>query len=123
MPVLSDIAPPYRRPDAIDVCRNELTCRVATLILVFGEMICIVIGIFAVHDGQMEFLRSSTIRLRRSKHFDSGIYNCLIPFEVTYGSLDDHLNRVEEPGVHNRLCRSNKGTGQIWHDALEIDCK
>ena len=66
-------------------------------------MICIVIGIFTVHDGQMEFLRSSMIRLRRSKHFHSGIYNCLVPFEVTYGSFDDHLNRVEEPGVHNRL--------------------
>ena len=86
-------------------------------------MICIVIGIFAVHDGQVEFPRSSMIRFRRSQHFDSGIYNRLVPFEVTYSSLDDRLKCVEESDIHNRFRRSNKRARQIRGDALEIDYK
>ena len=86
-------------------------------------MFCIVIGKFAVHDGQMEFLRSSTIRFRRSQHFNSGIYNRLVPLEVTYGSLDDRWKCVEGSDIHNRFRRSNKRSRQIRHDALEIGYK
>ena len=71
--VLDKAAPPDRFPHPSDIGFEELAGRVSAVII--GEMLHIVLAVFAVDNGESDFSRALPISFGWSQHLDRGVNN------------------------------------------------